>query len=227
MNFKFSIPHNLVIVFSIIICAAILTWVIPGGRYERETVDVNGVERSVIVNGSFHYVESQPQTWQIFSAFYKGFINMSHIIVFILMVGGAFWIMNETKAIDVGIFSFLLFTRRMEKYKAVRLLRVNNMVIAFIMVLFSLFGAIFGMAEETIAFSVIFVPLAISMGYDSLVGIALCYFAAHIGFAGAILNPFTVGIAQGLASVPLFTGIEYSFPFTSRARILELLALAR
>jgi len=47
------------------------------------------------------------------------------------------------------------------------------------------------------------------MGYDSLVGISLCYFAAHIGFAGAILNPFTVGIAQGLASVPLFTGIEY------------------
>ena len=209
MNFKFSIPHNLVIVFSIIICAAILTWVIPGGRYERETVDVNGVERSVIVNGSFQYVDSQPQTWQVFSAFYKGFINMSHIIVFILMVGGAFWIMNDTKAIDVGIFSFLGFTRRMEKYKAVRLLGVNNMVISFIMVLFSLFGAIFGMAEETIAFSVIFVPLAISMGYDSLVGIALCYFAAHIGFAGAILNPFTVGIAQGLASVPLFTGIEY------------------
>ncbi|MBN2666536.1 MAG: YfcC family protein [Bacteroidales bacterium] len=209
MNFRFTIPHNLVIVFSIIICAAILTWVIPGGRYERETVDVNGVERSVIVNGSFQHVESQPQTWQIFSAFYKGFINMSHIIVFILMVGGAFWIMNDTKAIDVGIFSFLGFTRRMEKYKAVRLVGVNNMVISFIMVLFSLFGAIFGMAEETIAFSVIFVPLAISMGYDSLVGIALCYFAAHIGFAGAILNPFTVGIAQGLASVPLFTGIEY------------------
>ena len=65
------------------------------------------------------------------------------------------------------------------------------------------------MSEETIAFAVIFVPLSISMGYDSLVGIALCYFAAHIGFAGAILNPFTVGIAQGLASVPLFTGIEY------------------
>jgi uncharacterized ion transporter superfamily protein YfcC len=65
------------------------------------------------------------------------------------------------------------------------------------------------MAEETIAFAVIFVPLSISMGYDSIVGISLCYFAAHIGFAAAILNPFTVGIAQGLASVPLFTGIEY------------------
>ena len=209
MRLKLSIPHNLVIVFSIVIIAAALTWIIPGGRYDRETVTVNGVERSVIVNGSFHYVDSQPQTWQIFSAFYKGFINMSHIIVFILMIGGAFWIMNDTKAIDVGIFSFLGFTRKMERYRLVKMLGVNNIIITLIMILFSFFGAIFGMSEETIAFTVIFVPLAISMGYDSLVGVALCYFAAHIGFAGAILNPFTVGIAQGLASVPLFTGIEY------------------
>jgi uncharacterized ion transporter superfamily protein YfcC len=209
MNFKFSIPHNLVIVFSIVIISAVLTWIIPGGKFDRHPVTVNGVERSVIVNGSFHYVENQPQTWQIFSAFYKGFVNMSHIIVFILMIGGAFWIMNDTKAIDVGIFSFLGFTRRMERYRIVKWLGVNNIIISLIMILFSLFGALFGMSEETIAFAVIFVPLSISMGYDSIIGIALCYFAAHIGFAGAILNPFTVGIAQGLASVPLFTGIEY------------------
>ena len=78
-----------------------------------------------------------------------------------------------------------------------------------VMIIFSIFGAVFGMAEETLAFTAIFVPLAITMGYDSLVGVGLCYFAAHIGFAGAILNPFTIGIAQGLASVPLFSGIEY------------------
>jgi len=209
MRLKFSVPHNLVIVFSIVIISAVLTWIIPGGKYDRHSVSVNGVERSVIVNGSFHYVESQPQTWQIFSAFYKGFINMSHIIVFILMIGGAFWILNETKAIDVGIFAFLGFTRRMEHYRMVRWFGVNNIIISLIMVLFSLFGAVFGMSEETIAFAIIFVPLSISMGYDSIVGVGLCYFAAHIGFAGSILNPFTVGIAQGLASVPLFTGIEY------------------
>jgi len=209
MQFKFSVPHNLVIVFSIIIISAVLTWIIPGGRYDRQTIEVNGVERSVIVNGSFQYIDSQPQTWQIFSAFYKGFINMSHIIVFVLMIGGAFWIMNDTKAIDIGIFSFLAFTKNMERFRPVRLLGVNNIIITLIMIIFSLFGTLFGMSEETIAFAVIFVPLAISMGYDSIIGIALCYFAAHIGFAGAILNPFTVGIAQGLASVPLFTGIEY------------------
>ena len=90
-----------------------------------------------------------------------------------------------------------------------KLFGVNNIIITLVMILFSLFGAIFGMAEETIAFAVIFVPLSISMGYDSIIGVCLCYFAAHMGFAAAILNPFTVGIAQGLASVPLFTGIEY------------------
>jgi uncharacterized ion transporter superfamily protein YfcC len=209
MGLKFTIPHNLVIVFSIIIFAALLTWIIPGGKYDRKTITVNGIERSVIINGSYHKVESNPQTWQIFSAFYKGFINMSHIIVFILMIGGAFWIMNDTKAIDVGIFSFLGFTRSMEKYRTIKWLGVNNIIIALVMIIFSLFGAIFGMSEETIAFAVIFVPLSISMGYDSIVGIALCYLAAHVGFAGAILNPFTVGIAQGLASVQLYSGIEY------------------
>lgn len=206
---SFKVPNNIVIVFSIIIIAAILTWIVPGGKYDRQTIKVNGVDREVIVNGTYQKVESQPQTWQIFSAFYKGFIKMSHIIVFILMIGGAFWIMNETKSIDIGILSFLHLTKRFEKWKFVRMLGVDNIIIVFIMVIFSAFGAIFGMSEETLAFTIIFVQLSIRMGYDSLVGIALCYFAAHIGFAGAILNPFTIGIAQGLASVPLFTGIEY------------------
>jgi len=206
---NFKIPHNIVIVFSIIIIAAILTWIIPGGKYDREIKTVNGVERSVIVNDSFKYVDSEPQTWQVFSAFYKGFTNMSHIIVFILMIGGAFWIMNETRAIDIGIFSFLGFSMKFEKFSLIKKIGVNNIIMSFIIIIFSIFGAVFGMSEETLAFTAIFVPLAISMGYDSLVGVGLCYFAAHVGFAGAILNPFTIGIAQGLASVPLFTGIEY------------------
>ena len=77
------------------------------------------------------------------------------------------------------------------------------------MFIFSLFGAVCGMSEETIAFTIIFVPLAISMVYDSIVGVSLCFVAAAQGFAGAFLNPFTVGIAQGLSNLPLFSGIEY------------------
>ncbi len=125
------------------------------------------------------------------------------------MIGGAFWILNESKSIDIGIYSFLKFSKKWEKSKLMRKLGVNNIILVGIMFIFSLFGAVFGMSEETIAFTIIFVPLAISMGYDSIVGVSLCFVAAALGFAGAFLNPFTVGIAQGLSNIPLFSGIEY------------------
>jgi uncharacterized ion transporter superfamily protein YfcC len=211
MHKKFQIPHTFVIVFFIIIIAGILTWIIPGGSYDHETKIVNGIERSVVKSGSFHYIENTPQTWQIFSAIFDGFVDKSDIIIFIFLIGGAFWIMNQTKAIDVGIYSFLRFTRRLEKYKILKVLGIDNIVIVMLMLLFSTFGAVFGMSEETIAFTIIFVPLAIKMGYDSIIGLAMCFMGAGLGFAGAMLNPFTIGIAQGLSDLPLFSGIEYRF----------------
>ena len=204
-----KVPHTYTIVFSIIIICAILTWIIPGGEYARETVEVNGVSRTVIVNDSFHEVAKSPQTWQVFSALFNGFEKQAGIIAFILIIGGAFWIMNNSKAIDVGIFSFLRSTQKLEHVGIIRRLGVNNIIITLVMLLFSSFGAIFGMSEETLAFVIIIVPLAISMGYDSLTGVCMVYVAAHVGFAGAILNPFTIGIAQGLSDLPLFSGFEY------------------
>ncbi len=209
---KIKIPHTYVIVFYIVVFASVLTWIIPAGKYERETKIVNGVERQVIVNNSFKYVEnSEPQTWQMFSAMFDGFVDKSDIIVFILIIGGAFWIMNNSRAIDVGIYSFLKFTKSLENFKIIKKIGSNNIIIVLIMLLFSLFGATFGMSEETIAFIIIFVPLSISMDYDSIVGVSLCFIAAGLGFAGALLNPFTIGIAQGLSGLPLFSGIEFRF----------------
>lgn len=206
---KRQIPHTYVIIFSIIVIAAILTWIIPGGEFERQTKVVNGIERTVIIENSFHKVENAPQTWQVFSALFKGFVDKSDIIVLILMIGGAFWIMNESKAIDVGIMAFLRFTKRLERAKAIRFIGIDNIIMTLIMLIFSIFGATFGMSEETIAFIIILVPLAISMGYDSITGVCLVFVAAGLGFAGALLNPFTIGIAQGLSDIPLFSGIEY------------------
>lgn len=208
---KSKIPHTYVIVFAIIVFAAILTWVVPGGAFERHMVQVGEGTREVIKSDSFQYVQNTPQTWQIFSALFDGFEDKADIIVFILLIGGAFWIMNYSRAIDVGIYSFLDFTRKIEHNKILKAIGVNNIIITLIMLMFSLFGAIFGMSEETIAFVIIFVPLAIRMGYDSIVGVNLCYVAASLGFAGALLNPFTIGIAQGLSDLPLFSGIEYRF----------------
>jgi uncharacterized ion transporter superfamily protein YfcC len=210
-----KVPHTYVIVFSIIVLAAILTWIIPPGKYIAENIEKEGKE---VKQMTFYYQENLPvghemksnvQTWQVFSALFKGFVKQSNIIIFILMIGGAFWIMNHSRAIDVGILSFLKYTKQLERNKFMKKLGIDNLIISLIMIMFSLFGAIFGMSEETIAFVIILIPLAISMGYDSITGVCMVYIAAHIGFAGAILNPFTIGIAQGLADIPLFSGIEY------------------
>jgi uncharacterized ion transporter superfamily protein YfcC len=216
---KRKVPHTFVIVFCIIVIAAVLTWIIPPGKYVSEQVGdetvmtfyyLDELNAGGVSTGStsteFH---AEPQTWQVFSAFYKGFVKQSNIIVFILIIGGAFWIMNKSKAIDMGIMSFLKFTKRLERNKLMQKVGVNNIVIILIMLLFSLFGSVFGMSEETIAFALIIIPLAVSMGYDSIVGLCMVYVAAHIGFSGAMLNPFTIGIAQGIAEIPLFTGIGY------------------
>ncbi|HPI70422.1 MAG TPA: Na+/H+ antiporter NhaC family protein [Tenuifilaceae bacterium] len=208
---KRTFPHTYVIIFSLIVISAILTWFVPGGEFARETVEVHGINREVIVPGSFVEVEREPQSWQIFTSIFQGFKRTHDIIFYILMIGGAFWIMNESKALDVAIFSFLNFTKRLERFKFLKFIGVNNLVITLIMICFSFFGAVIGMSEETIAFVIIFVPLAISMGYDSIVGVSMCFLGAGLGFAGALLNPFTIGIAQGLSGVQLFSGIEYRF----------------
>ena len=202
-----KIPHTFTIVFALIVTAAVMTWFVPAGEFLRETVD----GREVVVNGSFHRVEAAPQTWQVFSALFNGFVDKADIIVFILMVGGAFWILNNSHAIDVGVMAFLRWVQRLSRYKFFKKLGVENIIITLVMLMFSLFGAIFGMSEETIAFVVVFIPLAVQMGYDSIVGVCMCYVAAHVGFAGAMLNPFTIGIAQGIADLPLFSGLEYRF----------------
>ncbi|TCO09908.1 YfcC family protein [Natronoflexus pectinivorans] len=201
-----KVPHTYVIVFSLILISAVATWFVPGGEYVPFVDEHGVVQEGMLV---FESIDNQPQTWEVFAAMFQGFERQAGIIVFILMIGGAFWILNESRAIDVGIRSFLKFTSQLDKYRIMRWLGTGNIIIVFIMLMFSVFGAVFGMSEETIAFIIILVPLAISLGYDSLTGVGMVFVAAGLGFAGAVLNPFTIGIAQGLAGLPLFSGFEY------------------
>lgn len=201
-------PHTYVIIFWIILLAAILTWIIPGGDYFEKTAVVNGMETKVM---EFSYTENVKQSWQVFSALYKGFERQSGIIVFIMIIGGSFWIMNKSRSIDAGIFSFIKITEKLSKVSFLGYIGVNNLILTLIILLFSTFGAVFGMSEETIAFIIVLVPLSISMGYDSITGVAIVFVAAGLGFAGAILNPFTIGIAQGIAGLPLYSGMGYRF----------------
>lgn len=204
-----KIPHTYAITAVLIIFCALLTWIIPAGEFVRETVVVDGSERTVIVPGSFHYVESSPQSWQIFGVLLRGFERQAGIIAFLLIIGGAFQILAATRAVESGIKSFLRLCRRAESLPLLRRVGVDNIVIATVITLFSAFGAVFGMSEETLAFITIIIPLAISMGYDSLTGLSMVYVAAHVGFSGAVLNPFTIGLAQGLSGIPIFSGYGY------------------
>ena len=119
-------PHTYVIVFYIILISAILTWIIPGGEYIERTMKTDGVEKTEMV---YRETDKNPQSWQVFTALFKGFVKQSGIIVFILMIGGAFWIMNSSKAIDVGILTFIRFSGKLEHIKWIKLLGVDNIII--------------------------------------------------------------------------------------------------
>ena len=187
---KRKMPNTYVLIAALIVLCAVATWVVPGGQY------VTAEDGSV----TYEAADAVPQTWQVFSAVYHGFVKQAGIIVFILVVGGAFWLLNATGAVSAGITRFITAVGKRDAW-----------VLAALTVLFSLGGAVFGMSEETIPFVGIVVPLVVSMGYDALMGMLVVYVAANIGFSAAFLNPFTVGIAQEMAGLPLFSGMGYRF----------------
>jgi uncharacterized ion transporter superfamily protein YfcC len=197
-KFRFKVPNTYLLIFSLLILIAALTWIIPGGEYERTTV--NG--RQVVVQNSFKYVENEPQgIFAIFIAPLKGFVEAGMIIGFILLVGGAFNVLAKTNAINS------LIKKLAKAHRNSNTLR--KLFVPVLIFMFSIGGASFGMNEEIIPFVLILVPICLALGYDSIVGVAIPLVGAHIGFASAFLNPFNVGIAQGIADVPIFSGIGY------------------
>ncbi len=195
-------PDALVIVTVILLVVAGLTYVVPAGNFDREVKVIDGRSIEMVVPGTYHSVEPTPQSGGgIFTAPLRGFVAAADIIAFVLLVGGAFAMLMKTGAIDAGLLRIL---RNAEKSKGRRL-----MVIPLLMFIFALAGYSFGMSEETLVFVLITLPLARSMGYDNFVGVSIPFIGAGMGFAGAAFNPFTVGIAQGIAEIPLFSGAAY------------------
>jgi uncharacterized ion transporter superfamily protein YfcC len=195
---RLRIPNTFVLLFAILALIALATWFIPGGKYDTHLVD----GKQLIDPASFHYVESAPQGLvALMKAPIKGFVEAAQIIGFVLVVGGAFAVVQKTDAIDTGIRSIA----RMHEHSAL----VRAALIPVFVTLFSLGGATFGMNEEAIPFVLIFVPLALALGYDTIVGVSIPFLGSQAGFGAAFLNPFNVGIAQGIAGVPVFSGIGY------------------
>lgn len=187
---KFKMPSAYAILFSIILVMTLLTWVVPSGQYDYR-------EDGEPIAGSYHQVENagQPIT-SVVTAPLEGLYEAIDIAAFILMVGGFLGVVAKTGAIDAGIASLIR-----------RLKGRETLLIPILMCAFALGGTTFGMAEETIAFYPLVLPIMIAAGYDAVTAVAVIMLGAGVGVLGSTVNPFATGIAAGFAGVSLGEGI--------------------
>ena len=198
----FRFPSAFTILFALIILVAALTWIIPAGLYERVPSEALG--KDVPVAGSYAATEANPQgLFDVILAPIAGFYdpdnyaaNAIDVSLFVLIIGGFIGVVTATGAIDAGI------ARAM-----VRLKGRENWMIPFLMALFALGGTTYGMAEETLAFYVLLIPVMIAAGYDAVVAVAVILLGAGIGVLGSTINAFSTVIASDAAGVTFADGI--------------------
>ncbi|MDZ4821916.1 MAG: Na+/H+ antiporter NhaC family protein [Flavobacteriales bacterium] len=192
-----KIPDTLAIVFSILVIMVLLTWIIPAGAFERTKLE-NG--REVVVAGTYHTTESHPQNaWDLLQAPLKGFENAAAIIAFVILVGGAFALVMSTGAIDAGLIRIIRYTQTNRNKR--------QLMLGLLMLLFSVCGFTFGMSEESLVFVLMTIPMARSMGYDAVVGLAIPFVTSGVGGAAAAFNPFSVGVAMQISEIPFPSGV--------------------
>jgi uncharacterized ion transporter superfamily protein YfcC len=189
------------ILIILILLSGILTRIIPAGSYERTTK--NGL--TFIKPGTFHFLKGSPPfpIYRWFTAPFELFtskdaLTVIVIIAFILIIGGSFAIFDGTRVFEKIIDLLVLRFSHKEKW-----------IIAIFSLFFMLLGAIFGILEEVIPLIPIMVLVAKRLGWDELMGLGLSLLSVGFGFSAALFNPFTIGIAQSLAGVPVFSGILF------------------
>jgi uncharacterized ion transporter superfamily protein YfcC len=210
-----KLPHTLVLIYALVIGVYLLSLLVPSGQFQRVEKTVQGQTRMVTVPGTYAPVAKKPlgPEWLLIGPI-RGFQDGALIIFLIFIFGGVFAVLGKTGAIESGIQRLARFFTRKPRSK--------KFVIPVLMIVFSLAGGIYGMAEESIPFVLIFIPLALSLGYDSIVGVAIPFLGSAVGFSAAFFNPFTVGIAQGLSDLPLYSGLAYRLVLWVVATILAI-----
>lgn len=185
------------ILLVLMIGAGVLTRLVPAGQYQRTLKD----GREVLDPTSFSLTQAQPlHIWRWFTAPIEVLgssdaVMVITIILFILLVGGSFAVLDHAGVIRT-IIAHIVIRFRPRRY----------MLIAVVCLFFMAMGALLGVFEETVPLIPIVVALAWSMGWDSLTGLGMSLLATGFGFSAAIANPFSIGVAQGIAGLPLFSG---------------------
>ncbi len=193
---KFRMPHTYVIIFGIVVLSMILANIVPAGEFER-VVDEMG--NTVVVADSFQYLPKIGcSLFDMFVFIQQGFISGGQIIFFIIFAYAFVYMLIKNGTFDAVIGAIL---RRIGD-------RIK-LIIPVCMIAFGILGSTMGMSEETYGLLPIFISIGVALGYDAIVGGSIVYVAVSVGFAAATINPFTIGVAQQVSGVPLFSGIEY------------------
>jgi len=195
-------PTAYTILFGLIILVAALTWIIPAGQYDR--VMSEEVGREIAVAGTYRAVDPNPQGFvAVMLAPIAGFYdpdsyaaNAIDVSLFVLFLGGFLGVVNATGSIDSGIRNAMAGLKGREIW-----------MIPIMMSLFALGGTTYGMAEETLAFYAILIPVMIAAGYDAVTGVAIILIGAGIGVLGSTINPFATVIGANAADIPFTDGI--------------------
>ena len=215
INFD-KMPHTYAIICAVIILACIMTWVIPSGAFDYETVVINDVERSVPIEGSFHIIEKTGDQrvglMGFLMSFQDGIIYNSDLLGLIFIVSGAFYVIVQT-----GAFHALIATT-LRKFNG-----QDKILLTVCFCIFAAGGTLFGMLNEFNGFYPLFVGLAIALGYDAVFGMAIMTLGMDIGFAVGVMNPYTVVIGQSIAGLPIYSGAWYRCICLA---VLSIIALA-
>ncbi|PIE01579.1 MAG: C4-dicarboxylate anaerobic carrier [Acidobacteria bacterium] len=199
---KMVMPDTYIIVASIVLVMAFLTWFIPPGTYDYEEVNINGKMRSIPINGTFHYLDqaqANPTGFlSYFKSLYTGCVDAADIIFVIFICAGTFGILVKTGAFHAGIGTVL---RKMG--------HKDILLVPILMSVYALGSSLFGMLSEFYGFIPLMVGLGVALSYDAMYGFAIIALGEYIGFMGATLNPYTVGVAQAIAGVPIYSATGF------------------
>ncbi len=195
MKWKIKPPTTTALLMFMIVIVAAFTYIVPAGQFDRAMDKKTG--RELIVADSFAYTEQTPVgIGGVLSSVFNGIVGAAEIIAFVLIVGGVFGVIVKSGAINAALARLIH-----------RLKGKESIFIIIAMTAFALGGATFGMAEETLPFVAIVLAATIAMGYDRIVAVSIVVVGVYAGYSAGPLNPFNVGIAQGIAELPLFSGI--------------------
>lgn len=191
---KLSFPHPIILLTALIFIAAILSYVIPAGEYERQRDEATG--RDVVVSGTYERVESSPVGFfDTFVAIPRGMIEAADVVFLVFLIGGSFMVVDQTQALRKGV---AMLTNR---FKGSEFMVLIVLSIAFVAA-----GALNNTQEEIIALVPVLLILMRRLGYRPLVAVAVSFGSAVVGASFSPINPFQVQIAQKLAQLPLLSG---------------------